>query len=530
MKWVMGLGLAALTIWSCSSNDDVAGGVTDIGNSVAYEGRVVDGSGAAVPMARVVAYYDSWNQTHIQDSVVSQTDEEGNYEIKVDSGKAVVLYASKGKECGLAKDGKEIRIGETKVFSAHIEGIRSGSVRVVGTDSIVKLDNDGYFIYYDLPQGDISLVYINDEPEARLEFSMNTSKDIIVLPALEILEENEDWITVSDYRYYQGEAIDGIKIQVPENVVVPQEPEDPLKEAQPYTITLPKVSTTVYQLMVPIKLSRSSYKADSVAILDNEGKPLVYDIEEGEKDLVAWVKIDSLTKKDTALTVNIVPRPVAHKPTTDSLTTMAWLPIDGTENLHDGYSSSEASISDSEGLFGKGVLLGKGQSIDLGTIDPCAGDFTISLWTKWGGMNGEHQILVSQRDSWEDSLSRFQWHFEGHDWKQFLVMNSSFDQGIPKIAIFDGDSIVPVGQWSYLTLTYRSGYISMHVNGERVQNKEDPFEPNELENEVSFRIGGNEIPTESWNGPIDAIRIESVARPLEWIKATYEIQKAAAGL
>ena len=48
------------------------------------------------------------------------------------------------------------------------------------------------------------------------------------------------------------------------------------------------------------------------------------------------------------------------------------------------------------------------------------------------------------------------------------------------------------------------------------------FVPNELNRSVPFRIGGDEIETETWNGAIDEIRIESIARSPEWIKAMYE--------
>ena len=64
---------------SDSSTKDVAGGVTDIGNSLAYTGVVVDQNGAKVESARVVAYYDSWEQTSIVDSVVTSTDANGIY-------------------------------------------------------------------------------------------------------------------------------------------------------------------------------------------------------------------------------------------------------------------------------------------------------------------------------------------------------------------------------------------------------------------------------------------------------------------
>ena len=48
------------------------------------------------------------------------------------------------------------------------------------------------------------------------------------------------------------------------------------------------------------------------------------------------------------------------------------------------------------------------------------------------------------------------------------------------------------------------------------------FVPNGLKRSVPFRIGGDEIGTETWNGVIDEVRVESIARSPEWINAMYE--------
>ena len=75
---VLSAGLVACS--DSSTPNDVAGGVTDIGNSLAYSGQVVDASGANVASARVVAYYDSWDNVSALDSVVTMTDENGKFD------------------------------------------------------------------------------------------------------------------------------------------------------------------------------------------------------------------------------------------------------------------------------------------------------------------------------------------------------------------------------------------------------------------------------------------------------------------
>lgn len=194
------------------------------------------------------------------------------------------------------------------------------------------------------------------------------------------------------------------------------------------------------------------------------------------------------------------------------------LHIDGSENVYDNDSTRSSDIQYVDGINGQAISPRPGQFIDLGNFDPTSGDFTLSLWTKWRGPNGNHQVLFSQRSYWSDSTSKFQWHFESLS-GQFTVMKSMPEK--PE-AIFFGDStIVPKDKWTFLTLVSKDFQISMYVNGEQV-GKTQTFVPNKLKEPVPFRIGGNEIDTETWNGIIDEVLVENVARSEAWIKARYE--------
>lgn len=74
--------------------------------------------------------------------------------------------------------------------------------------------------------------------------------------------------------------------------------------------------------------------------------------------------------------------------------------------------------------------------------------------------------------------------------------------------------------------------MSMYVNGEPVPitgiNGTEfsmEFVPNKLNRSVPFRIGGNEIETETWNGAIGNAIVETRVRSPEWIKAKYSSYK-----
>lgn len=195
-----------------------------------------------------------------------------------------------------------------------------------------------------------------------------------------------------------------------------------------------------------------------------------------------------------------------------------YFSMDGKERVFENDSTLAESVDYVDGIFGKAIALKPGQFIDLGELDPTNGDFTISLWTKWKGTNGNHQILAAQRSYWSDSTSKFQWHFDNVDGK-FAVMKSA-----PKVPVeitFGDSSVVPVDEWSFLVLVSKDNQVSMYVNGKQV-GETSSFTSNPLEKAVPFRIGGNEIPTETWNGLLDEVRVENVARDLEWIINTFQ--------
>lgn len=443
----------------CSDSNDVAGGVTDIGNSVAT-GIVLDVAGTPVARARVVAYYDSWQQDGIEDSVETVTDAEGKFELNLDGNKAAVLFASAGDSSGFAKlvqpkisarstEQQTVTIAQHKIYSGQIADRNTGIVRIVGSNATTKLDADGYFIFYDMPSGDITLTYSdtsassdNGQLQSHLEFNTYGEKQIYVLPKMNFWEADTSWLTVSRMEHYSEKGHDGIIIAAPES-------ED----------------------WTPASSASAPASSDSA--------------------------------------INLL------------------LTMDGSESVYDNDTTPATKVEYVEGVSGKAILLKPGQFISLDSLDPTGGNFTLSLWTKWNGTNGKHQILFSQRAYWSDSTSRFQWHFE-HCTGWFTAMKST--PGDPYAIYFGDSSIVPVGKWSHLALISRNKKVSMYVNGEVMHFKDEKgddytewkFVPNDLKRKVPFRVGGDEVSTETWNGAIDEVLIETVAHDANWVKEQYK--------
>ena len=436
----------SLTFLACSDSENVAGGVTDIGNSIArepdtlrYFGVVHDLQGRAVPAARVVAYLD--NSEEIVDSLETVADSTGFFKLgpipRISMKGAPRFYAESKGLSGLRGDGLSyvrkdtICIGPHKTVSGKISGATSGYMRIPGTHLRSLISEDGSFAFDSIPAGyRMNLVYVQDDSAiAQFEFTALESKDSLKLPELSV---NGEWLTSGDMPviadYY------GFHYYLPDYYYLP----------------------------------------------NGYGNPEIQKVLHMNRD------------------INVL--------------------------NHD--SSVAENVNYVDGVNGKAVLLESGQFIDLDTLNPTGGDFTLSLWTKWNGPNGEHQVLFCQRAYWSDSTSRFQWHYEVNS-GTFAVMKSM--PGSPEAVYFGDSTSVPVGEWAFLVLVSKNHKVSMYVNGEPIAIAGSDgtefaaeFIPNDLNRSVPFRIGGDEIETETWNGALDEIWVESIARSPEWIEVMYE--------
>ena len=464
-KYASGVALAlfAAGLTSCSKSDETAGGVTDIGNSIA-SGIVVTEANQPVARARVVAYYDNWNKTSIEDSVVVEADDNGIFSLKFDSTRSVVLFAENGSESGLSRiqhsGAALVMVGHPRRLESSVAEAKSGYMRIVGRSEVAPVNSDGSFAFESMPVGEISLVYVaSDQSQARFNFMTAVVGDTLKIPSLE--NKNEGWLTISDYHYYSGAAYGGIMVNVPDGISVPQD-------------------TATPELVVP-----------------------------------------DTTAKDTSAV-----------DTTEELAISLNLHMDGSDSVAKVYNN-DGSVADSvnyvEGVSGKGILLKVGQFVEVGDIDPCAGDFTMSAWTKWSGYRGDgiYQLLFAEREDWVAGLSRFQLQYEFMT-SSFVAVGDGMDlSGYGYAWLAKGNvergGTLPMNEWSLLVLVNEGGKLYFYINGELVSNKAGvPFTPKEVAAPLPFRIGGSEVPNDTWNGVIDEVKIESVARSAEWVKAEYE--------
>ena len=467
------VSLFALGVVACSKSDETAGGVTDIGNSVA-SGFVVTEGNLPVAHARVVAYYDSWDKTSIEDSVVVVADDNGKFELKFDSTRSVVLYAETGSESGLSRiqdsGSSLVVVGHPRRLESSVAEASSGYMRIVGSNAVASVGADGSFAFDSMPVGKILLAYVAEVPQARFDFMTTIVGDTVKIPPLEKLSQNNGWLTVSDYRYYNNAAYAGIMVNVPEGITVPQ------------VEILPQDTT--------------------------------------EKD----TSVKDTTAKDSS---DIV-KDTTARDTSETVVISYALHLDGSDSLakvynSDGTEADPDNIDYVDGISGEGVSLKVGQHIGLGYVDPSAGDFTVSLWTVWKGFRegSFYQILFAQRSNWAESFARIQLQYDFAVGAFAAVSEAISPTGL--VWLSEPGRVRPLNEWANITLVYEDGKLFFYVNGELVSDENGvPFTLKDFLDPVPFRIGGTEIANDTWNGVIDEVTIESTARSAEWVKAQYE--------
>ena len=458
--WVAGASLLAVGFTSCSKNDDVAGGVTDIGNSVAT-GVVVTEANAPAAHARVVAYYDNWDNTSIEDSVETFADENGIFSITVDSTRSVVLFAENENATGLSRmqstTNALVVVGHPRRLESNIANANSGYMRIVGSKKIAPISENGTFAFDSMPLGEISLAYVAEgQPKARLNFMTTIVGDTLKIPSLENLEQNNAWLTISDYRYYSGIAYAGIMVDVPEGITVPEPvivPPD----------TTPKDTVAKDSSALDISILLHLDGEDSAAKVYNSDGTLA------DPDSIEYV--EGISGKGISLKIGQYVGVGYIDPTAGDFTLSAWTVWKGFR---------------------------------VGTI---------------------YQLLFSQRFNWIQSAARFQLQYDFLASTIVAVSDGITQTGYVTLSKGNTEKggVLPPNEWAHIVLVNKSGLLYLYVNGELASLATGKaFIPKDFDEPVPFCIGGSETANDTWNGVIDEVTIESIAHDAEWVKAEYE--------
>jgi hypothetical protein len=140
-----------------------------------------------------------------------------------------------------------------------------------------------------------------------------------------------------------------------------------------------------------------------------------------------------------------------------------------------------------------------GNYVDLGTFNPSAatGELTVAVWAKWDGLSGYYQGLVGKRDSW--SADDMMWHVEAN--RDTGALGFARNGSYP----YDGDPVLPMGQWTHVAASFDGTTASFYINGELTGSGPFSFGSDTGARVVFGAVGANG--NNPFNGALDEVRI-----------------------
>ncbi|MHC4753300.1 MAG: LamG domain-containing protein, partial [Planctomycetota bacterium] len=167
--------------------------------------------------------------------------------------------------------------------------------------------------------------------------------------------------------------------------------------------------------------------------------------------------------------------------------------------------------------FGNALLFdGTGsQYVDLGTYNPSSGELTLALWAKWDGLSGSYQGLMGKRDTW--AAANMMWQIEAN------IDNGTLGFFREGSSPYDGDPVLPVGEWAHVAVSFDGTDAVFYVNGRETGRGAFSY-GDKTDSALVFGAceanGGN-----PFNGALDEVRIYN--RGLSEAEIAYVISDGA---
>ncbi|MGL1888592.1 MAG: DUF2341 domain-containing protein, partial [Reichenbachiella sp.] len=196
--------------------------------------------------------------------------------------------------------------------------------------------------------------------------------------------------------------------------------------------------------------------------------------------------------------------------------------IDATSNNWDASTSYDGTSSKgvNSGIIGPADTLdADGEYIAIGDVD-IQQDFTISAWVNANSLVNWARIVGKPWTSNIDPWSIYSMSLNTGGKVEMTVTTTSTDYTATSATTLSTDT------WYYVTGTYDGSTVSIYVNGAKENDNTGPSGWLEANNE-STGIGANSLNTaEDWDGLFDEVRISIADRGADWIKLSYENQRA----
>ncbi len=300
------------------------------------------------------------------------------------------------------------------------------------------------------------------------------------------------------------------------------------------------ISTDLTDFPVLIKLnssnidySKTKNAGEDIRFIDSDGTVLSYEIELWDEsgDSLIWVKIPQLNSGifNDYITMYYNNTSASDAQDASSVWSNGYAGVwhmkenpggsspqilDSTSNANNGTSNGTMTSSNQvAGIVGYATTFdGVDDYIDIGTgssINLTGTSATVSMWTKNNVTPAQFDTLFTKvsSTSWNTGYGMF---YNGASTINFFVNSYTGNVATANIA--------PTS-WNYVSGVYNGTNILMYVNG--VSGTSDSYSGNITSGALSGRISQGGSNAYNVNGIIDELRVSSVARSSDWIKAEY---------
>lgn len=385
--------------------------------------------------------------------------------------------------------------------------------RIRGLERIKRVNEDGTFLFDDLPEGyfDVVIIAENQSDESREIIKVKTnSKDTVSLQVS------------PDFTYTGYLSIDTEAAQLSE------------------AITL-----TNFPLLVRLDSSTFDFnKADNsgrdIRFFSMNKVPLAHEIEQWDpvsQRAAIWILVDEIWGGNPDPHIMMQwGAPAAHNLSNGTTVFDTANGFAGVWHLNENPSAGANAIRDrtvneyhgtcsgtmtsqniTAGVIGEALSFnGSTDTIEAGMLN-VSDSYTLSCWVKPSrGLNTNWRFIIKEASytlwfdtKWDGIRAE---HFT--DVRMWRGIYQDTPDSIPNFMALE--------EWSHIACTYDGKIIRLYVNGEAVDSSQSIASSVHVHNEYPVLFGGREL--ECFRGVMDEIRIESVARTPEWIRFVYLTQ------
>lgn len=279
---------------------------------------------------------------------------------------------------------------------------------------------------------------------------------------------------------------------------------------------------TDFPVLVVLDSSRIRYSATGADLrfTDNAANPLAYEIETWNPagTSYVWVKIPAIAAGTTTTFWMLYDNPVAADA---QMATAVWdSSFVGVWHLADEHDSTGKNTSTNVGATATTGRIGGAMHFDgaIGHYIDTGYNTNLAHWTieVWGNPTNASAVITTATAfvaRFPNYLMLWDCHTAGFCHNVLYNYNNGTQTATVNYTI-------TAGQWSYIVGGYDGATLGTVVNGSSINTVGNTNAPSGAA--ASAKIGVEDPSEPSVLGSIDEVRISSVARSSDWVKATYK--------